>query len=115
MFEDLYAAFNARDLDAVLDKFALDVDWANGYQGGRVHGREAVRAYWRDQFTQFHPRVEATSVTEREDGKVEVAVHQRLYSLADALLDESHLLHVYTLNADGLIARMDIELTSSPA
>src|SRR5690349_23192431 len=109
MFQDLYAAFNARDLDAVLEKFAPDVDWANGYQGGRVHGRDAVRDYWTEQFTQFHPRVEATSVTEREDGKVEVAVHQRLYSVHDELLDESDVLHVYTLDEDGLIARMDID------
>ena len=108
MFQDLYAAFNARDLDAVLEKFAPDVDWANGYQGGRVHGREAVRAYWTEQFRQFHPRVDATSVTEREDGKVEVAVHQRLYSVTEELLDESNVLHVYTLDEDGLIARMDI-------
>jgi ketosteroid isomerase-like protein len=109
MFQDLYAAFNARDLDAVLEKLAPDVDWANGFQGGRVHGREAVRAYWTDQFEQFHPRVEATSVTEREDGKVEVAVHQMLYSVAEVLLDESHVRHVYTLTEDGLIARMDID------
>jgi hypothetical protein len=109
MFQDLYAAFNARDLDAILENFAPDVDWANGFQGGRVHGREAVRAYWTDQFTQFHPRVEATSVTEREDGRVEVAVHQLLYTVGDELLDESNVLHVYTLTDDGLIARMDIE------
>lgn len=109
MFQDLYAAFNARDLDAILEKFAPDVDWPNGYQGGRVRGQEAVRAYWTDQFTQFHPRVEAMSVTEREDGKVEVAVHQLLYSVAEQLLDESNLVHVYTLNEDGLIARMDID------
>src|SRR3954467_2245871 len=109
MFQDLYAAFNARDLDTVLDRFAPDVDWANGFQGGRVHGLEAVRVYWTDQFAQFHPRVEATSVTEREDGKVEVAVHQRLYSVAEVLLDESDLVHVYTLTEDGLIARMDLD------
>ena len=109
MFQDLYAAFNARDLDGVLEKFAPDVDYANGFQGGRLHGREAVRAYWTEQFTQIHPHVEATSVTERDDGKVEVAVHQSLYSIGDQLLDESNVLHVYTLTDDGLVARMDIE------
>ena len=109
MFQDLYAKFNARDLDSVLERFAPDVDYANGFEGGRLHGREAVRAYWTNQFTQIHPRVEATSVTERDDGKVEVVVHQTLYSLADQLLDESDVLHVYTLTDDGLIARMDIE------
>ena len=45
----------------------------------------------------------------RDDGKVEVAVHQTLYSISDQLLDESDVLHIYTLTDDGLIARMDIE------
>ena len=40
---------------------------------------------------------------------MEVAVHQRLYSVTEALLDESDLLHVYTLTEDGLIARMEID------
>jgi ketosteroid isomerase-like protein len=40
----LYAAFNARDLDAVLDQLAEDVSWPNAWEGGRVNGRAAVRA-----------------------------------------------------------------------
>ena len=42
---DLYAAFNARDVDAVLAHVHPDVDWPNAFEGGRVHGREAVREY----------------------------------------------------------------------
>jgi hypothetical protein len=33
---------------AVLAHLAEDVDWANGMDG--VHGREAVRDYWRKQW-----------------------------------------------------------------
>src|SRR4051794_17890329 len=109
MFQDLYPASDARDLDPVLENCAPGVDWPNGFQGGRVHGREPERAYWKDQSTRFHPRVEATSGTAREDGKVEVAVHQMLYSVAEVLLDESDVRHVYALTDDGLIARMDID------
>lgn len=38
-----YEAFNRRDINAVLDLLQPDVDWANGMDGGRVSGREAVR------------------------------------------------------------------------
>ena len=38
----IYDRFNARDMDAVLTVLADDVAWANGMDGGHVHGREAV-------------------------------------------------------------------------
>jgi hypothetical protein len=33
-----YAAFNARDIDAVLAQMTADVDWPNAWEGGRVQG-----------------------------------------------------------------------------
>jgi len=39
----LYAAFNARDIGTVLAAMAPDVDWANGWEGDRVVGHDAVR------------------------------------------------------------------------
>jgi hypothetical protein len=38
-----YAAFNGRDIDAVLAVMHPEVDWPNGMGGGRVHGQAAVR------------------------------------------------------------------------
>ena len=43
MLKRVYAGFNARDIDAVLAVLSDDVAWANGMDGGHVHGREAVR------------------------------------------------------------------------
>jgi hypothetical protein len=40
-----YAAFNARALDTLLALLHPEVDWPNGMEGGRVHGRDAVRGY----------------------------------------------------------------------
>jgi len=34
----LYAAFNRREIDAVLDRLAPDVQWANGLEGGHARG-----------------------------------------------------------------------------
>jgi ketosteroid isomerase-like protein len=47
-----YEAFNAGDVEAVLTLMHSDVDWPNAIEGGRVHGRDAVRAYWADQFAE---------------------------------------------------------------
>ena len=40
-----YAAFNARDVDAVLAVMHSDVDWPNGMEGGRVRGHAGMRDY----------------------------------------------------------------------
>ncbi|MGY1681679.1 hypothetical protein [Geodermatophilus sp. SYSU D01176] len=40
----LHRAFNARDVDSVLSAMTADVDWPNGWQGGRVVGHGAVLA-----------------------------------------------------------------------
>lgn len=107
MWDELYAAFNARDIEAVLARLAPDVDWANGWEGGRVHGRDAVRDYWERQFRAIEGRVEPLAVERRADGTVVVDVHQVVHSAAGELLSDGRVQHVYTLR-DGLITRMDI-------
>jgi cation diffusion facilitator family transporter len=107
MWQELYAAFNARDIDAVLARMAPDVDWPNGWEGGRLHGRDAVRAYWERQFEQIDSRVEPLDVVERADGTVAIDVHQVVHSPTGELLSDGRVQHVYTLR-EGLVARMDI-------
>jgi cation diffusion facilitator family transporter len=108
MLRDLYAAFNARDIEAVLERLAPDVDWPNGMEGGRVHGREAVREYWTRQFTQIDGHVEPEEITEREDGSVAVHVHQVVHSPQGELLSDGYVTHTYVFGDDGLVTRMDI-------
>ncbi|MHB8694329.1 MAG: nuclear transport factor 2 family protein [Solirubrobacteraceae bacterium] len=106
--EALYTAFNARDVDALLAAMSEDVDWPNGWKGGREHGKEAVRAYWLAQWAEIDPRVEPVKITTREDGRVAVDVDQVVKSLEGELLANNLVVHVYQLR-DGLINRMDIE------
>jgi SnoaL-like domain len=54
----LYAAFNARDIDAVLARMDPDVDWPDMLENRRLIGHDAVRAYWLHQFELFDPWVE---------------------------------------------------------
>jgi cation diffusion facilitator family transporter len=108
MLRDLYAAFNARDIDAVLERMAPDVDWPNGMEGGRMQGRDAVREYWTRQWTLMHPTVEPGDISEQDDGRVVVDVHQIIHSTSGELLSDDHVTHTYVFDSGGLIARMDI-------
>ena len=63
LLKRIYDRFNARDIDGVLAVLADDVAWANGMEGGHVHGREAVREYWTRQWTMISPHVEACELS----------------------------------------------------
>lgn len=104
----LYVAFNARDIDAVASAMTPDVDWPNGWEGGRVVGRDAVRDYWLRQWAGIHPTVEPTGISERSDGSIEVRVHQVVRDLSGALMSDREVRHIYTFGGD-LVERMDIE------
>lgn len=105
---ELYAAFNARDVDTALAGMSDDVDWPNGWEGGRLHGREAVRAYWNRQWAELDARVEPVTISTRADGRIAVDVHQHARNLAGDVVWDGHVRHVYELRG-GLVARMDIE------
>ncbi len=102
-----YAAFNARDIGAVLAAMHPDVDWPNGMEGGRVHGHGNVRAYWKRQWETIDPRVEPVAFQEDEAGRTVVDVHQQVRDLSGKILVDQTVQHVYSIR-DGLIERMDI-------
>ena len=103
----LYAAFNARDVDGALEGMTEDVSWPKASEGGRVEGKEGIRAYWWRQWAEFDPRVEPVEIVEGEAGTVEVTVHQVVKSLRGEVLSDGVVRHVYTLR-DGLMARMEV-------
>ena len=67
MLERLYARFNARDIESVPGSMHPDVFWANGMEGGHVHGRHGVRSYWRRQWAMVDPRVEPVACSGGSD------------------------------------------------
>ena len=103
----LYAAFNARDIDAAIAAMHPDVDWPNAWEGGRLHGHAAVRDYWTRQFAAIDPHVEPQAIATTEDGRIAVEVHQVVRSPAGELLSDGTVTHVYALR-DGLVDRMDV-------
>ena len=109
--ERLYDRFNARDIESVLTALADDVAWANGMDGGHVHGREAVRAYWTRQWTMVSP----LGFHRTTDGAIIAEVRQSVRDLEGKPLEgQTHGLkdktvgHVFRLR-EGKVARFDIE------
>jgi ketosteroid isomerase-like protein len=103
----LYGAFNRRDIDAVLEILAEDVVWANGWEGGHIEGRAAVREYWARQFEVIQPRVEPEEITLTEDGRVAVSVHQVVRSAEGDLVGDQRVTHLFTFEASK-ITQFDI-------
>jgi hypothetical protein len=114
LIEQAYSAFNKRDIDGALALMAQDVSWPKASEGGRVVGKEQIRAYWTRQWGEFDPHVEPLAITEGDGGKVDVRVHQVVKSLQGDVLSDSEVLHVFTLNT-GLIAAMDLAGEADPA
>jgi hypothetical protein len=103
-----YSAFNQRNMDGALALMSETVSWPKASEGGRVIGKEQIRAYWTRQWQEFDPHVEPMEVIDRGGGKTEVRVHQLVKSLGGEVLSDSEVRHVYTI-ANGLIERMDLE------
>jgi hypothetical protein len=107
LIEQAYSAFNRRDIDGALALMTQDVTWPRASEGGKVVGKEEIRAYWTRQWGEFDPHVEPLAITEEDGGKVRVRVHQLVKSLQGEVLSDSQVLHVFTVTT-GLIAAMDL-------
>jgi len=102
-----YIAFNRRNIDGALALMSDSVSWPKASEGGRVVGKEEIRAYWGRQWKEFDPHVEPLEVLDRGTGRIHVRVHQLVKSLGGDVLSDNEVWHVYTI-ANGLIERMDL-------
>jgi hypothetical protein len=102
-----YRDFNARNIEAVISRMHPEVEWANGMEGGHVHGKDQVRNYWTRQFLTLNPHVEPVRIEPNPHGHWVVEVHQVVHDSAGNLLLDTTVYHTYQFS-DGLIARMDI-------
>jgi hypothetical protein len=107
LLRHIYERFNARDMETVLAALHEDVQWANGMEGGYVHGREGVRAYWTRQWAMVDPRVEPVAISRAADGAAVVEVHQVVRDRSGNLLADLMVGHIFHLE-EGRIRRFDI-------
>ncbi len=115
LIKNMYDRFNARDIDGVLAALTPDVAWANGMEGGHVHGLEAVREYWTRQWAVVSPHVEPMAFQRSKDGAIVVEVIQSVFDLdgqplsgqAHGLKDKT-VMHIFRMDGDK-VARFDIQ------
>lgn len=109
---EAYAAFNERNIDKTLSTMQNDVQWSKAWEGGYISGHDQIKQYWTRQWTEINPTVEPIGFAERENGSLEVIVHQKVKDLQGDLLFDGMVKHIYTFQ-DGLIKTMDIELVDA--
>jgi uncharacterized protein YqeY len=121
VLKSLYAFFNARHIDGVLGALTDDVAWANGMEGGHVHGHSGVREYWTRQWAIVSPHVEPVGFARASDGSIVVEALQSVRDLQGRpLQDQTHGLrdktvgHVFRFR-DGKVTRFDIRETPPDA
>jgi hypothetical protein len=105
-FQELYKFFNERNIDLVIAQMTDDVKWANGMEGGHVYGHNGVREYWTRQFTMVRSNVTPLEI-DKEDGVVQVKVHQVVHDLNGKLLADEIVYHFFHLR-DNKVALFDI-------
>lgn len=113
----LYDCFNARNIDGVLVALAEDIAWANGMDGGHVHGHNALREYWTRQWAIVSPHVEPIAFQLTAHGAISVEVIQSVFDLSgQPLSGQTHglkdktVIHIFQLENDK-IKRFDIQDT----
>ncbi len=102
-----YLAFNAQDLDGLLALVAEDVDWPDD-DGGRLHGKEALSAYWSEQWTRVRAHDHPVAFEQRGDGRVAVRVRQAVRALDGTTISTGELTHLHRIDG-ARIAGMDVQ------
>ena len=107
LLKHVYERFNARDMETVLAAMHEDVVWANGMEGGHVHGRDGVRSYWTRQWAIVDPHVDPVGFSAGPKGEIIIEVHQVVHDLAGSLLVDQSVGHIFRVE-NGQIKRFDI-------
>jgi len=94
-------------MEAVLATMHLDVMWANGMEGGHVHGHDGVRNYWTRQWAIIDPHVEPANFSA---GRMERQCRgaRRPCAISRVACVGQDGGHIFRME-DGLIRRFDID------
>ena len=110
--QNLYDAFNKREIETIISLMRPDVKWANGLEGGFVYGRDAVRKYWTNQFKDIQPELETLKFETDEKNRNVVTVHQIIRDLQGNLLADATVQQIFTIE-NGLISLYEIGETET--
>lgn len=101
--QNIYDAFNRREIETIIAKMHPQVKWANGLEGGFVHGRDAVREYWTNQFKLIQPELEILKFETDEKNRKVVTVHQIVKDLDGNVLADAEVRQIFTIEDDLII------------
>ncbi|MBW4456936.1 MAG: nuclear transport factor 2 family protein, partial [Nostoc indistinguendum CM1-VF10] len=110
--QNLYDAFNKREIETIISAMQPDVKWANGFEGGFVDGRDAVREYWTNQLKVIQPELEILKYETDENNRHIVTVHEVVKDLDGKLLADMTVRQIYTIE-NGLISLYEIDGTET--
>ncbi len=110
--QNLYEAFNKREIETIISLMRPDVKWANGVEGGFVYGRDAVREYWKNQFKVIQVQLETLKFETDEKNRNVVTVHQIVRDLQGNLLADATIQQIFTIE-NGLIGLYEIGETET--
>jgi hypothetical protein len=110
--QNLYDAFNKREIETIISLMRPDVKWANGLEGGFIYGRDAVREYWTNQFKNIQPELETLKFETDEKNRNIVTVHQIIKDLQGNVLADVIVHQIFTIE-DGLISLYEIGETDT--
>ena len=105
--QNLYDAFNKREIETIISLMRSDVKWANGLEGGFVYGRDAVREYWTNQFKVIQPELETLKFEMDENNRNVITVHQIIRDLQGHVLADATVHQIFTIE-NGLISHYEI-------
>jgi limonene-1,2-epoxide hydrolase len=101
--QNLYDAFNNRELETIVVAMHPDVKWANGVDGGFVYGRDAVREYWINQYQVIQVQLEILKFETDENNRNVVTVHQIVKDLQGNLLADMTVKQIFTIENDAIV------------
>ena len=110
--QNLYDAFNKREIEKIISLMRSDVKWANGLEGGFVYGRDAVREYWTNQFKAIQPQLKTLKFETDENNRDIVTVHQIIKDLQGNVLADVTVHQIFTIE-DGLVSLYEIGETDT--
>ncbi len=103
LLQNLYDAFNNRELETIISVMHPDVKWANGVDGGFVYGRDAVREYWTNQYQVIQVQLETLKFETDEKNRNVVTVHQIVRDLQGNLLADMTVKQIFTIENDSIV------------
>ena len=112
LLQNLYDAFNKREIETIISVMHPDVKWANGVEGGFVYGRDAVREYWTNQFKVIQVQLETLKFETDEHNRNVVIAHQTVRDLQGNLLINTTIQQIFTIE-NGLISLYEIGETET--